>query len=246
MNFKNTVCVLIGGASDLATEVGLQLDEAGAKVILVHHNQASLDRVLPAYPTPGQIETHIADICDYSCLEKVINSIAACHHRIDVMINCAGILDHKPIDEMTLESWHSVINVNLNGAFFACKAVTPIMKHQQYGRIINIASLAGRTGRPGVGVNYGASKAGMIGLTQTLARELAPWNITVNAVAPGPLRGRMFESLSAEAIDTLKSTIPMGRVGEMREVASAVLFFAGANSGWTTGEVIDVNGGAFI
>ena len=246
MDFKNQVCVLMGGTSDLATEVGIQLEAAGAKVILIHHNQKSLDRILPGYRAPEQIETHIADICDYDGLEKVVNTIIACHQRIDVMINCAGILDHKPIDEMSLDCWHSVVNVNLNGAFYACKAVTPIMKKQQSGRIINIASLAGRTGRPGVGVNYAASKAGMIGLTQTLARELAPWNITVNAVAPGPLKGRLFVSQSEETIDKLKSTIPMGRVGEMREVASAVLFFAGKDAGWTTGEVLDVNGGAFI
>lgn len=131
MNFENQVCILIGGASDLATEVGTQLETAGAKVILIHHNQASLDRVLPAYRKPKEIETHIADICDYNGMEKVVNAIAASHHRIDVMINCAGIVDHKPIDEMSLDSWHTVVSVNLNGAFYACKAVTPIMKQQR-------------------------------------------------------------------------------------------------------------------
>ncbi len=246
MSFAKQTCVLIGGASDLATATGIQLDAAGAKVILVHHNQQSLDRVLPSYPEPGKIESHIADICDYGQLEQVIQTIVGQHQRIDIMINCAGILDPKPIDEMSLELWHKVLDVNLNGAFYACKAVTPIMKKQQYGRIINITSLAGRTGRPGVGVNYGASKAGMIGLTQTLARELAPWNITVNAVAPGPLMGRMFYSLSPEASNKLESTIPMGRVGEMREVTSAILYLASVDAGWTTGEVIDVNGGAYI
>ncbi len=162
------------------------------------------------------------------------------------MINCAGVLKPAPIEQLDLNAWQNVIDVNLGGCFHACKAVTPIMKKQKSGRIINVSSLGGRTGRPGVGVNYAASKAGMIGLTQALAIELAPDNITVNAVAPGPLKGRMFSSLAEETQERLQSSIPLGRVGEMDEVASAILFLAGKDAGWITGEVLDINGGAFI
>jgi Dehydrogenases with different specificities (related to short-chain alcohol dehydrogenases) len=120
------------------------------------------------------------------------------------------------------------------------------MKEQKYGRIVNVASVGGRTGRPGVGVNYAASKAGIIGLTQTLARELAPWNITANAVAPGPLKGRLFLGMAPELIENLEKGIPLGRVGEMDEVAYALLYLASDEASWTTGEVLDVNGGAYI
>jgi len=245
MRLQDKVAVVVGGGSDLATATGKKFISEGAAVILVHHNQASLDRVLPSYGD-SSVETFIADVRNLDQLQETINTVEQRRGKIDVMVNCAGIINHKPIDELSSDDWLSVIDVNLTGAFNACKAVTLAMKAANSGRIINVASLGGRTGRPGVGVNYAASKAGMIGLTQTLARELAPWKITVNAVAPGPLKGRMFFGMDQDLIDQLQSNIPLGRIGKLDEVAGAILFLASEDAAWITGEVLDINGGLFI
>lgn len=245
MSNEAEIYVIIGGASDLATATGKRIHDQGGTVILIHHNQQALDRVLPSYDGSA-VETHIADVTDFTALTDVFDSIVKIHGRVDVMINCAGVLQPAPIEQLSLEAWQKVIDVNLTGAFHACKAVAPIMQRQGSGRIINVSSLGGRTGRPGVGVNYAASKAGMVGLSQALAVELAPHGITVNVVAPGPLKGRMFSSLPEATQQRLQSNIPLGRVGEMDEVAGAILFLAGGDGGWITGEVLDINGGAFI
>jgi NAD(P)-dependent dehydrogenase (short-subunit alcohol dehydrogenase family) len=245
MRIQGKIIVIVGGASELATATAKRCLAEEVIPVLVHHKQESLDRVLPAYGD-RQIETRIADVRDFNALQQVFAGIAKTWGRLDVIINCAAIVNHKPIDDMSEEDWQSVIDVNLTGAFNVCRAVTPIMKSACCGRIVNVASLGGRTGRPGVGVNYAASKAGMIGLTQTLARELAPWGITVNAVAPGPLKGRMFSGMLQESQDKLSAGIPLGRVGEMDDVAGAILFLASDDSAWITGEVLDVNGGIFM
>jgi len=244
MRLKGTVTVIVGGASELATATGKRFVAEGAKLVLVHHNQPSLDRVLPLYD--GELETQIADVRDLPALQAAFATVVEKHGRIDILVNCAGITNHKPIDELSTADWQEVIDINLTGAFNVSKAVTPIMKDQRGGRIIHVGSLGGRTGRPGVGVNYAASKAGMVGLTQTLARELAPWGITANLVAPGPLRGRMFGKMLPESKEKLTAGIPLGRVGEMDEVAGAILFFASDDATWITGEVMDVNGGVYM
>ena len=128
-------------------------------------------------------------------------------------------------------------------SFHSVKAVVPGMKEQGYGRIVLVSSLGGRTGRPGVGVNYAASKAGVVGMTMLLGYELGPWNITVNSVAPGPLKGKMFSSMTKENIERLQSGTRIPRLGEMDEIAAAIAFLASDESGWTTGEVLDINGG---
>jgi NAD(P)-dependent dehydrogenase (short-subunit alcohol dehydrogenase family) len=245
MRLQNKIAVIVGGASELATATGKRFLAEGAKLVLIHHNQSSLDRVLPAYGAE-KVETGIADVRDLLSLQAACAAVVMQYGRIDVLVNCAGITNHKPIDEMSLEDWQEVIDVNLTGTFNACKAVTPIMKDQYAGKIINVGSLGGRTGRPGVGVNYAASKAGMVGLTQTLARELAPWGVTANVVAPGPLRGRMFGNMPQASKEQLTAGIPLGRVGEMDEVAGAILFFASDDATWITGEVMDVNGGVYM
>lgn len=245
MKFDRKVCVIVGGASDLATATAKRFIDEGATVILIHHSQPSLDRVLPEYGD-RPVSCFLADITDFEKLNTTLRNIAQVHGKIDIMVNCAGILRPQPIEVLSLDDWQAVIDVNLTGAFYACKAVTPIMRQQGSGKIINIASLGGRTGRPGVGVNYAASKAGMIGLTQALAKELADDGITVNAIAPGPLKGRMFSKLPQTTKDKLQSGIPLGRVGEMDEVAGAILFIASNDANWITGEVLDINGGIYM
>ena len=144
---------------------------------------------------------------------------------------------------MSDEDWQAVIDVNLTGVFHSVKSVVPIMKKQRQGHIVLISSIGGRTGRPGVGVNYAASKAGVNGMAMNLAYALGPWNINVNSIAPGPLKGRMFLTMKPEQVEKLSSGCPLGRIGEMSDIAAAIAYLGSDEASWTTGEVLDVNGG---
>ena len=247
MRVKDKIAMFIGGGSDIATATAVKFLGVGATVILVDYDESVFERVKGSYAgMEDKVRKYVADARSYEGIEAAVKSALDEFGRIDILINCAGILIHKPIDVLTVKEWRDVIDINLTGIFNSCKAVTPGMKEKKYGRIVNISSIGGRTGRPGVGVNYAAAKAGIVGLTQTLARELAPWNITANVVAPGPLKGRMFFGMEQHLIDGLIKNIPLGRVGEMDEIAYAILYLASDEAGWTTGEVLDVNGGAYI
>ena len=160
-----------------------------------------------------------------------------------MLVATAGILRHFPIDEMTEQQWQDVVDINLTGVYHSVKAVVPVMKEQKYGRIVLISSIGGRTGRPGVGVNYAATKAGVNGIAMCLGYELGPWNITVNSVAPGPLKGKMFLSLSQDKVDKLSAGVRIPRLGELDDIASAIAYLGSDDASWTTGEVLDVNGG---
>lgn len=163
--------------------------------------------------------------------------------KIDVLVTTAGILRHHPIDELTEDDWKDVIDINLTGTYHSVKSLIGHMKERRYGRIVLISSIGGRTGRPGVGVNYAAAKGGIVGMTQLLGFELGPWNITVNCVAPGPIGGGMFASLPAENREKLLQGIRLGRIGTFEDVASAIAYLGSDDASWTTGEVLDVNGG---
>ncbi|KEJ91673.1 SDR family NAD(P)-dependent oxidoreductase [Synergistes jonesii] len=247
MRVKDKIAMFIGGSSDIATATAVKFIEEGATIILVDYDKKVFERMKDAYAgKEDKVREYVADARKYEEIEAAVEATLKEFGRIDILVNCAGILIHKPIDVLTIQEWQDVIDINLTGIFNACKAVTPGMKERKYGRIVNISSIGGRTGRPGVGVNYAAAKAGIVGLTQTLAKELAPWTITANVIAPGPLKGRMFFGMEQHLIDELISNIPLGRVGEMDEIAYAILYLASDEAGWTTGEVLDVNGGAYI
>jgi NAD(P)-dependent dehydrogenase (short-subunit alcohol dehydrogenase family) len=166
--------------------------------------------------------------------------------RIDVLVNCAGIIKHGPIEQMSLEAFESVVRVNLTGTFLVCRAVVPVMKKQGRGKIVNMASIAGRTARPGVGVNYAASKAGIIGLTQTLARELGPAGIYVNALAPGPILTELTKQVGPEVFAKWNAGRAVNKDGLPEDVAAAALFLASDQSDWITGATLDINGGILI
>ncbi len=247
MRVKDKIAMFIGGGSDIATTAAVKFIDEGATVVLVDYDKSVFERVKDAYTgKEDRVREYVADARKYEEIVAAVEAAMKEFGRIDILVNCAGILIHKPIDVLTIQEWQDVIDINLTGIFNSCKAVTPGMKERKYGRIVNISSIGGRTGRPGVGVNYAAAKAGIVGLTQTLARELAPWAITANAIAPGPLKGRMFFGMEQHLIDGLIKNIPLGRVGEMDEIAYAILYLASDEAGWTTGEVLDVNGGAYI
>ena len=247
MRLENKVAVFIGGTSEVANAAGAMFIKEGATIVLVDLDDGGLDKAARLYVDKNdKVKLFKADVTSYSQMCDAMEYTLKEFGRVDILVNCAGILIHKPIDVMTVEEWQRVMDVNITGIFNSCKAVVPFMKERNYGRIVNISSIGGRTGRPRVGVNYAAAKAGIVGLSQTLAKELAPWKITVNVIAPGPLRGRMFFGMAPDLVEALEKNIPLGRVGEMDEIAYAIVFLASDESSWTTGEVLDVNGGAYI
>jgi len=166
--------------------------------------------------------------------------------RIDVLVNNAGVSRHKPIEEMSVELFQQVLSVNLTGPFICCKAVAPVMRKQNGGKIVNIASLGGRTGRPGVGANYAASKAGLIGMTKSLAKELGMSNICVNAICPGPILTEQTRQYSKEVFASWNVGRAVPKDGMPADVADAVVFLSSRRSDWVTGVALDVNGGIYI
>ena len=165
--------------------------------------------------------------------------------RIDILVNNAGIIRDKSFIKMTTSMWTEVLSVNLDGAFYCTKAVIEGMVERKYGRIVNISSVVGRMGNRGQ-ANYAASKAGLIGLTQALAKEFAGKGITVNAVAPGFMETDMLRAIPPEAMDKILVQIPLGRLGKPSEVAGAVAYLLSADGDYITGQVIDINGGLYI
>jgi len=187
-----------------------------------------------------------ADVREEDQVAQAFAEILKKFGRVDVLVNNAGISRHKPLEEMTLDLFEEVMKTNTTGVFLCCKAVAPIMKKQGRGKIVNIGSLGGRTGRPGVGVNYAASKAAAIAITQTLARELGPSGIYVNAIAPGPILTEQTRQYPPEVFAKWNAGRAVQKDGLPEDVADAVLFLASSRSDWVTGVTLDLNGGILI
>ncbi len=244
--FEGKTVVLTGGG-DMGLAAAERFLEEGANLVLADYSREVLDSCAAALRHKGaelsRMRTVLCDVRRIEDCRRVAELAKEEFDRVDVLVTTAGILKHSPVEEMAEEDWQNVLDINLTGTFHCVKAMVPVMKTQRYGRIVLISSLGGRKGRPGVAVNYAASKAGVVGLTMALAEELGAWNITVNSIAPGPLRGKMAESQSPETRARLNAGIPLGRIGEVCEIANAIAFLASDESAWTTGEVLDINGG---
>lgn len=247
MELKDLVAVVTGGAKGIGKTIAERFLAEGARValwdidlVLAEHTATSLD------PSGERARAFRADVTKEGEIETAVREVIGQFGRIDILVNNAGISRHKPIEEMTLEIFEMVLKVNLTGTFLCCRAVTPVMKKQGRGKIVNIASLGGRTGRPGVGVNYAASKAGVIGFTQTLARELGPSGIYVNAIAPGPILTEQTRQYPPEVFATWNVGRAIQKDGLPEDVAEAAVFLASRRSDWITGVTLDVNGGILI
>ncbi len=166
--------------------------------------------------------------------------------QIDILFNNAGIMYPTPVEDISEEEWDEVLDVNLRGVFFCCQAVTPIMKKRRQGKILNIASLAGKVGGIVAGAHYSASKAGVICLTKTFARELAPFGVTVNGIAPGPVDTDMGRLFSPQAREDLIQKCPLGRFADTEDIAQAALFLVSDGAKHITGAILDVNGGMLM
>ena len=247
LNFQKQVAVITGGARGIGAAIAEAFLRQGAKVALLDINGEECEKYARALDSTGNnVLAYQADVTDEMQIQAVVGQIMERFQRIDILVNNAGILHHVPIEEKTVADFERIVKVNLTGTFILCKTVVPVMKKQGRGKIVNMASLGARTGRPGVAVDYSASKAGIIALTQTLARKLGPSGIYVNAIAPGPILTELTKQVPPEVFAKWNVGRAVNKDGLPEDVANAALFLASGMSDWITGITLDVNGGIFI
>jgi NAD(P)-dependent dehydrogenase (short-subunit alcohol dehydrogenase family) len=242
MELKGLVAIVTGAGKGIGKTIADKFTEEGARVALWDFDMTCFEGVLSSPDRLIQQVNVKNENESVAAVEKVVKEFG----RIDILVNNAGISRHKPIEEMTLDLWNEVIDTNLKGVFLCCKAVIPVMKKQKRGKIVNIASLGARTGRPGVGVNYAASKAGVIAITQTLAKEVGPSGIYINAIAPGPILTEQTRQYPPEVFATWNVGRAIPKDGLPVDVAEGAIFLASGRSDWITGITLDLNGGIFI
>lgn len=247
MRLKDRVAIVTGGARGIGKKISQAFLEEGAFVYIFDVNEEegvrTIDEFQSAYD--NKVNFFKVDITDEKGVEQSIKKIIEAEGRIDILVNNAGITRDNLILRMSLEDWKKVIDINLTGAFICSKHTVKYMVKNRSGKIINISSIVGVHGNAGQS-NYSSSKAGIIGLTKTLARELAGRNILVNAIAPGYIETEMTEKLSDKIKEKLMEQIPTGRLGSVDDVAKTALFLASDDSNYITGTVINLDGGMGI
>ena len=236
-----------GGSRGIGRAICLELAARGAAVAVNYAgNAAAAEETVEACKALGVDAFALqADVADAAACEAMVKETIARFGRLDILVNNAGITRDGLMLTMKEADWDAVLDTNLKGAFHCMKAAYRPMMKQKYGRIVNLSSIVGLRGNAGQ-ANYAASKAGLIGLTKSLAKELAARNVTVNAVAPGFIDTDMTAALPEKAREAMLSTIPMGRLGQAEDVARAVAFFAGEGAGYVTGQVLCVDGGMAV
>lgn len=241
---EGKVAVITGGTRGIGLEVVKVFKENKAEVILFGSKEETVKKAVAELSEEGiNVEGYYPDLSNYEEIEKTISKIIKKYKKIDILVNNAGISANKKIEETTVEEFQKIMMVNVNAVFNMSKAVVPYMKNNNGGIILNTSSMVSIYGQP-TGVGYPASKFAVNGITKSLARELAPFNIRVNAVAPGITKTDMVASLPREQIEPLIRTIPLGRIGEPRDIANAFLFLASNMASYITGNILSVDGGA--
>ena len=244
MNLNGKVAVVTGGATGIGREIAKTLATLGAKVVVNYNSSAnSALELIKEIKSLGQEASCVqANVADFNEAQKLIDFAVETYGRIDILVNNAGITADTLILRMAENDFDKVINVNLKGTWNCCKHATKYMSKQREGKIVNISSIVGVIGNAGQ-TNYSASKAGVIGLTKSLARELSKRNINCNVVAPGFIKTKMTEVLSEDLINQMMTNIPLSRLGEPKDIANVVAFLCSDLADYITGQVINVDGG---
>ena len=244
IDLKNKNAVITGAAQGFGFAISKRFASSGANLFLIDKDETELNIAKETNEIKNSVsQTYAGDITNFEEIESTINSIIQNYSNIDIFVNNAGIAGPSfKTWEYPQKDWKSVVDIDLNGTFNCCKAVVPFMIKQNYGRIVNIASIAGKEGNPNASA-YSAAKAGVIALTKSLGKELAEYNIAVNCVTPAAAKTRIFDQISQEHIDYMLSKIPRKRFVLVDELASMVSWLSSEENSFTTGAVFDISGG---
>jgi len=241
--FKGRVAVITGGARGMGAAAAEYLLKSGGTVSLWDMNADALEATQKRLSKFGNVQVVTVDISDETSVAAGMKSCISEFSKVDILVNCAGIAGvNAPVETFPVDVWRKVIDVNLTGMFLTCQAVVPHMRKAGYGRIVNLASVAGKEGNPNASA-YSVSKAGLIGLTKSLGKELATEGITVNVITPAVIKTEMLADVKQSQIDYMVSKIPMGRTGTVEEVAQMIAFLASDRAAFSTAAVFDMSGG---
>ncbi len=242
INLSKRVAIVTGGAQGFGFAITKKLLESGATVVIWDIDQKATELALKKLNTKNCIHQSV-DVTDFLSIEKNLKEIESKYKKIDIFINNAGITGmNAKVWDYPLEEWKKVIDLNLNATFYCCKAVVPLMIKNNYGRIVNISSIAGKEGNPNASA-YSTAKAGVIGLTKSLGKELADKNIAVNCVTPAAAKTRIFDQMTKEHINYMLSKIPRNRFAKVEELASLVSWLVSEENSFSTAAVFDLSGG---
>ncbi len=244
--FENRIAIVTGGCRGIGKSIAMKLASEGAFIYALDYVIPNEDEVFCEQPElAARIKCMQADVTNFASVESCANTIIEENKKIDILVNNAGITRDNLLMRMSETEWDAVINTNLKGTFICTKIVSRPMMSQRYGRIVNIGSVVGIMGNAGQ-ANYSASKAGMIGFTKSIARELASRNILVNLIAPGYVRTAMTDKLSDEQRKAFLDNIPLKRVAEPEDIANSVAFLCSDDASYITGQVLNINGGLYL
>jgi 3-oxoacyl-[acyl-carrier protein] reductase len=244
--FENRIALVTGASRGIGAAIARRLAAEGATVIAAARTADALERVVEEIRDAGGTASAAAlDLADPSSVEAAAKSAIAAHGEVHVLVNNAGVTEDNLILRMSRDAWDRVLATNLTGVFLLTQAIVKSMVRKRYGRIVNVTSVVGLMGNAGQ-ANYAASKAGLIGLTKSIARELASRNVTCNAVAPGFIATAMTDKMTDDAKAKLSGEIPLERLGTPEDVAAAVAFLASEEAAYVTGTVLNVSGGLYM
>ncbi len=244
MNLSDKITIITGGNQGIGRAAATALAAAGAIVIIAARNETSGNQTAKFIQAqyPSRAHFYKLDITDPAAVNEMVQKVQKKFGHIDILVNNAGICSlASPFEDLSIENWDHVMDVNVKGMVHCLKAVIPFFKKQTHGKIINIASLAGEVGGIATSADYVASKAAVIGITKSLARYLGPYNINVNAIAPGFITTEM-----TTAMDIPTASIPLRRPGQPADVANGIVFLASAHADYITGTTLDINGGLYM
>jgi 3-oxoacyl-[acyl-carrier protein] reductase len=246
MRFKDEVVVVTGSTRGIGKEIALSFAKEGAIVIILGRNGETADKTRDEFLAQSyRAESFACDVSNLQNVQEIVNKIIDKHNRIDILVNNAGITKDNLLLRMSEEDWDEVIKINLRGVFNCTKALTKVMLKAKKGKIINITSIIGISGNAGQ-ANYAASKAGIIGFTKSIAKEIASRGITVNAIAPGYIQTDMTAQLNEKTREELMKNIPLQRLGQAEDIAGVCLFLASKEADYITGQTIVVDGGMTV
>jgi len=241
-NLENRVAIVTGGAQGFGLAITERFIQSGAKVVIWDIDEDEAKKAISKINSKN-LTYQIVDVTDFESVSKKLKEVENLFGKIDILVNNAGIAGkNTTVADYPIEEWNRVINLNLNSVFYCSKAVVPFMEKNNYGRIINIASIAGKEGNPNASA-YSSSKAGVIGLTKSLGKELANKNIAVNCVTPAAAKTRIFDQMTEEHINYMLSKIPRNKFAKVEELASLVTWLASEENSFSTAAVFDLSGG---